>query len=93
MRAAWNRKDAEEISRLSLHLTKQEARKAVARLALAQPAAKRIERKSQLWFSRKAQLASRSALPGVDLTQAIHGMSFYTMTMALRLRNVRAALE
>jgi hypothetical protein len=41
MRAAWNRKDAEEMSRLSLHLTKQEARKTVARLALAQPAVKR----------------------------------------------------
>lgn len=32
MRGAWNRKDAAEMSRLSLHLTKQEARKAVARL-------------------------------------------------------------
>jgi hypothetical protein len=30
MRGAWNRRDAGEISRLSLHLTKQEARKAVA---------------------------------------------------------------
>ena len=30
MRGAWNRKDAGEISRLSLHLTKQEARKAIA---------------------------------------------------------------
>jgi hypothetical protein len=28
MRGAWNRKDASEMSRLSLHLTKQEARKA-----------------------------------------------------------------
>jgi len=35
MRAVWNRKDAEEISRLSLHLTKDEARRAVARLTLA----------------------------------------------------------
>jgi hypothetical protein len=35
MRAAWNRKDAEAINRLSLHLTKEENRKAVARLSLA----------------------------------------------------------
>ena len=35
MRGARNRKDAGEISRLSLHLTKQEARNAVARLTLA----------------------------------------------------------
>jgi hypothetical protein len=35
MRGAWNRKDAGEISRLSLHLTKQEARKAVAALGTA----------------------------------------------------------
>jgi hypothetical protein len=41
MRAAWNRKDAEDMSRLSLHLTKQEARKAAARLALVQTAANR----------------------------------------------------
>jgi hypothetical protein len=41
MRGAWNRKDASEMSRLSLHLTKQEARKAVARLTLAEPAAQR----------------------------------------------------
>jgi hypothetical protein len=41
MRAAWNRKDAEEMSRLSLHLTKQESRKAAARLTLAELAAKR----------------------------------------------------
>jgi hypothetical protein len=41
MRGAWNRKDAEGMSRLSLHLTKQEARKAVARLALAEPADQR----------------------------------------------------
>ena len=41
MRAGWNRKDAEEMSRLSLHLTKQEARKAAARLALTQTAANR----------------------------------------------------
>ena len=33
MRAVWNRKDAEAISRLSLHLTKEECRKAVARLS------------------------------------------------------------
>jgi hypothetical protein len=30
MRGTWNRKDAGEISRLSLHLTKQESRKAAA---------------------------------------------------------------
>jgi hypothetical protein len=41
MRARWNPKDAGEISRLSLHLTKQESRKAVARLVLAAPAARR----------------------------------------------------
>ena len=41
MRGAWNRKDAGEMSRLSLHLTKQEARKAAVRLALAEPAAHR----------------------------------------------------
>jgi hypothetical protein len=35
MRGAWNRKDAGEMSRLSLHLTKQEARKAVAALGAA----------------------------------------------------------
>jgi hypothetical protein len=35
MRGAWNRKDASEMSRLSLHLTKQETRRAVARLTLA----------------------------------------------------------
>jgi hypothetical protein len=35
MRGAWDRKDAGEISRLSLHLTKQEARKAVAALGAA----------------------------------------------------------
>ncbi|HVN05995.1 MAG TPA: hypothetical protein VMT86_16350 [Bryobacteraceae bacterium] len=40
MRAAWNRKDAEEMSQRSLHLTKQEARKATARLALAEPVVK-----------------------------------------------------
>ncbi len=33
MRAVWNRKDAEAINRLSLHLTKEECRKAVARLS------------------------------------------------------------
>ena len=41
MRGEWNRKDASEMSRLSLHLTKQEARKAVARLTLAESAAQR----------------------------------------------------
>jgi hypothetical protein len=35
MRSHWNRKDAGEISRLSLHLTKKEARKASARLRWA----------------------------------------------------------
>lgn len=35
MRSSWNRKDAGEISRLSLHLTKKEARKAAARLSSA----------------------------------------------------------
>jgi hypothetical protein len=38
MRSAWNRKDASEMSRLGLHLTKQEARKALARLTLGEPA-------------------------------------------------------
>jgi hypothetical protein len=41
MRGAWNSKDASEMSRISLHLTKQEARKAVARLTLAESAAQR----------------------------------------------------
>jgi hypothetical protein len=41
MRSTWNRKDADEMSRLSLHLTKQENRTAVARLTLAEPAAQR----------------------------------------------------
>ncbi len=41
MRAAWNRKDSEEMTRLSLHLTKQEARKAAARLSGAELAAKK----------------------------------------------------
>ena len=41
MRGAWDRKDAGEISRFSLHLTKEEARKAVARLTLAEGAAQR----------------------------------------------------
>jgi hypothetical protein len=41
MRSAWSRKDASEMSRLSLHLTKQEARKAVARLTMAGSAAER----------------------------------------------------
>ena len=41
MRGRWNRSDAGEMSRLGLHLTKQEARKAVARLTLAEQAAQR----------------------------------------------------
>ena len=41
MRGEWNRQDASEMSRLSLHLTKQEARKAVARLTLSEGAAQR----------------------------------------------------
>jgi hypothetical protein len=41
MRAAWDRKDSEEMSRLSLHLTRQEARKAAARLSVAELAARR----------------------------------------------------
>ena len=41
MRGAWDRKDAGEISRLSLHLTKEEARKAAARLTLAEGAAQK----------------------------------------------------
>ena len=41
MRVAWSRKDASEMLRLSLHLTKQESRKAVARLTLADAAAQR----------------------------------------------------
>jgi hypothetical protein len=39
MRGFWNRKDAGEISQLGLHLTKQQAREAVARLTSAEPAA------------------------------------------------------
>jgi hypothetical protein len=39
MRGMWNRNDAGEMSRLSLHLTKQEARKAAAHLTLAGSAA------------------------------------------------------
>jgi hypothetical protein len=35
MRSGWNRKDAGEISRVSLHLTKEEGRKASARLSSA----------------------------------------------------------
>jgi hypothetical protein len=35
MRPAWKRKEAGEISRLGLHLTKKEARKATARLSSA----------------------------------------------------------
>jgi hypothetical protein len=41
MRGVWNRNDVWEMSRFSLHLTKQEARKAVARLTLAEPTARR----------------------------------------------------
>jgi hypothetical protein len=41
MRGTWNRKDASEMSRISLHLTKQEARKAVDRLTRAESAAQR----------------------------------------------------
>lgn len=41
MRAAWNRKDAEEMSRLSLHLTRQEARKAAARWSAVELAARK----------------------------------------------------
>jgi hypothetical protein len=39
MRGAWNRNDASEMSRRGLHLTKQEARRAVAGLKLAEPEA------------------------------------------------------
>jgi hypothetical protein len=41
MRGIWNREDASDMSRMGLHLTKQEARKAVARLALAESAAQK----------------------------------------------------
>jgi hypothetical protein len=41
MRGAWNNKDASEMSRISLHLTKQEGRKAVALLTLAESAAQK----------------------------------------------------
>src|SRR5450631_3521411 len=41
MRGTWDRKDASEMSRISLHLTKHEARKAVARLTLAESAAQK----------------------------------------------------
>ena len=41
MRGAWNHTDASEMSRFSLHLTKQEERKAVARLTLTEGAAQR----------------------------------------------------
>ena len=41
MRGTWDRKDASDMSRTSLHLTKQEARRAVARLTLAEPAAQK----------------------------------------------------
>ena len=39
MRGRWNHHDASEMSRLSLHLTKQEVRRARARLKLAESAA------------------------------------------------------
>ena len=41
MRGLWDRNDASEMSRFNLHLTKDEARKAVARLTLAERAAHR----------------------------------------------------
>ena len=41
MRGAWSRKDGQEMSRMSLHFTNQEMRKASARLAVAERAAKR----------------------------------------------------
>jgi hypothetical protein len=41
MRAAFNRKDAEAMTRMSLNLTKQESRKALARLAASQSVAAR----------------------------------------------------
>jgi hypothetical protein len=41
MQATWSRKDVGALARLSVHLTKQEARKAAARLAAAQPSAGR----------------------------------------------------
>jgi hypothetical protein len=41
MRGGWNRKDAVEISRLGLHLTKEQAQKAAARLGQVELAAKR----------------------------------------------------
>jgi hypothetical protein len=41
MRGAWNRKDASEMSRLSMHLTKQQARTAAARLASTELPAQR----------------------------------------------------
>jgi hypothetical protein len=41
MRAAFNRKDAEAMTQMNLNLTKQESRKALARLAAAQPVAAR----------------------------------------------------
>ena len=52
MRGAWNRKDAPEMSRLSLHLTKQEVRKAVARLTVAEPAAQREQSQTRPAFLR-----------------------------------------
>jgi hypothetical protein len=44
MSAAWNRKNAGELSRVSLHLTKQEARKAAARLVAEHAAQERRAR-------------------------------------------------
>jgi len=41
MRAAWNHKDAEAMTRLSLNLSKQESKKAVAHLAALEPVAAR----------------------------------------------------
>jgi len=41
MRGGWNRKDAVQISQLSLHLTKQEAQRAATRLSQAELRAKR----------------------------------------------------
>jgi hypothetical protein len=45
MRGVWNRNDVWEMSRFSLHLTKQEAWKAVARLTLAEPTARGSNRR------------------------------------------------
>ena len=59
MRGAWNRKDAPEMSRLSLHLTKQEVRKAVARLTLAEPAAQREQSQTRPAFLRTRRKSER----------------------------------